>query len=529
MKTKLFLMTIAALGTGSIGCLGGDVRLKSQTTTSASPSPAASGDPSGDSGNSNVVTPPPVAQQGSIALTLTADGGALSSTVVSIGVPFPPGALTNADEVALFNASGTEVAIQTQALARWPEDGSVRSLLLVFRATLASAAIASYRIDYGVSRGTTPLTGLSANPDGPGVATLPASWYGSSLVSGRLLASAENSRFAGYDSTLVNGMTRFNLDAFVVGCSGTHRTYYDGPHANYQFFLRKATAAQFRRARKEAVWYRANELRWPTDRAWAAHVCLGSSWTPTTSAMDWGSVRRLAAQGMLDDYLLTGDPAAREALAGIGEGIRLNLPKMTSGSEIMIEVTERNMAWPLMGLGSYYAIDQRELVRAALVSVVERAIAWQARGTTGAFEHDIRRPDPSECDRGPKGGSPFMTSLLVDGLMDYQQLTKDSRVPSLVRKIAEWYRDDAITSDGQAFRYLWNCETNTYDSSSTADLNIMIAHVFGAAYAMTGDRDWIVLGDRLADAGVDAMYAAAPKQWNQSARSFGKYLGYRGL
>jgi hypothetical protein len=183
------------------------------------------------------------------------------------------------------------------------------------------------------------------------------------------------------------------------------------------------------------------------------------------------------------------------------------------------------MAWTLMGLVAYYALDPRPDVKQAMTSVVDDAIRWQAK--SGAFEHDIARPDPEECEKGPRGASPFMTSLLVDALMDYWTLTKDPRIADVVRKVAEWYAKDAVTSDGLAFRYLWGCDGDPNDDSGVADLNLLIVHVFGAAFALTGDRRWLVFGDRMADSGVRAMQTTNPKQWNQAARSFARYLGYR--
>lgn len=120
-----------------------------------------------------------------------------------------------------------------------------------------------------------------------------------------------------------------------------------------------------------------------------------------------------------------------------------------------------------------------------------------------------------------------MTSLLIDGLLDYHKLTQDPRIVEVVRKAAQWYETQAITSDRKAFRYLWNCLSNAYDDSSVADLNMLISHVFGASYALTGDTHWLTLGDSIADSGIEALYTSRPKQWNQAARSFGKYMGYR--
>lgn len=481
----------------------------------------------GSTTDAPIVDAPPPPTSGKVPVTLEADRGAAAAAVVSLGVPFPPGALVEPKNVALFDAAGAEVAVTATVLARWPADGSIRSVLVAFKTTLAASAKATWELRYGAPR-TLDVAGLAANPDGPVAATLPATWLSASRVSGVLLPVAANKKFAAYDAELESRLGTIAWSTFGSNCASTtnHRTYYDSPHGMYQLYARVGDARHYRRAREEAVWYRANELRWYEGRAMAVQVCQPSGWTPSV-IIDWGVLRRMLGQGMLDDYLLTGDPAAKEAVLGLGEAYRRNLPALTSGKEVTLEVTERNMAWPLMGLAAYYAIDPRKEVRDALESVVTRAVAWQARGTSGAFEHDIVRPDPSECSNGPAGGSPFMTSLLVDGLMDYHALTLDGRVVDVVKKVAGWYETKAITTDKKAFRYLWNCLSDPYDSSDYADLNLLIGHVFGAAYHLTKDPKWITFGDTIATSGVDAIYVGRPKQWNQGARAFGRYLGYR--
>jgi hypothetical protein len=153
--------------------------------------------------------------------------------------------------------------------------------------------------------------------------------------------------------------------------------------------------------------------------------------------------------------------------------------------------------------------------------------AWQAQSSSGAFEHDLNRVGPDECERGPRGGSPFMTALLVDALMDVHALTRDDRIRPVVARAAGWLEQRALTSDRRAFRYLWGCDTDPYDDSEVSDLNLLIVPVFGAAFALTGDARWIRVGDELADVGVRDMQVSDPKHWNQAMRGFGKYLGYR--
>lgn len=483
--------------------------------------------------NSPPSVPPQVPPTGTLDLELVADKGAATDAAVSFGLPFPQGVLTSEKNVTLKNAAGQPVPIAATILAKWPGDGSIRSVLVAFKASLAASASETWKVDYGTptTSPVVPAGTIDANPDGPIAATLAAEFYAKSQVSGLVLPVAANSRFSDYDVEIAKSFDTINYASYGANCDGGNndRTYYDGPHAQYQRFLRTGNPKHLRSARVEAKWFRDNELTWYASRSVAVSKCQPGGWTASVP-LDWGALRRMLSQGMLDDYLLTGDPAAKEAVVAMGEGYRRNLPALTAGSKPVIEITERNLGWPLMGLASYYAIDSRNEVRDALVSLVDRAVAWQARGSSGGLEHDIERPDPDECGSGPKGASPFMTSLVVDGMMDYWFLTADSaKVEPFVKKIAGWYETKAVTSDKKAFRYLWNCQTEPYDDSSTADLNLLIVHVFGAAFALTKDKHWLEFGDTIADSGIENIFAKRPKQWNQSTRTFGKYLGYRAM
>jgi len=477
------------------------------------------------------------AHEGSIPMRLTVEGevpsavGERGGVVVSTGVPFPPGALRDVARIAVRDRKGAEVPLHTEVLATWPRDGSIRSALVVFRVPLqAGERSLYYQIQYGKLRAQAraPQPALRPNPDGPVVATLPASWYARSMVSGPQVPALENRRFQGFEEKIERGLETMSpaFDGLGVKCDGSHRTYYDSPHALYQRFLRHGDPARFRRARAEAIWFRKNEVRFSADRAWAVHVCAPETWTPA-EPLAWGVIRRMVAQGMLDDYLLTGDPATREAIVAVGEAMRRNVPAMRTPKEDHLTATERNMAFAMMILNGYYAVDPRPEVLAALRDLMDRTAAWQARGRHGAFEHDIARADPSECERGPRGASPFMTALLVDALMDYHDLTGDERVGGVVTRAASWLERHALTTDRRAFRYLWGCETDPYDDSYTTDLNLLVVPVFGAAYTFTKDERWLQVGDALADIGVDEMRVKTPKHWCQSMRGFGRYLGYR--
>jgi hypothetical protein len=462
-----------------------------------------------------------------VPIVVTADRSDGKDVAVSLGVPFPPGALKDDATLALVDASGRSVPRDVRVLARWPIDGSLRSVLVAFRATLGPGAATVVRLSL---HGAPTKTELAPNPDGPFVATLPAQWYADARATGPSVPVARDTRFPRYEAGLERGLVEMQppYEAHGIDCEHTtnHRTYYDAPHAFFQRFVRSPSPTTYRRARAEATLYRAKELRFSADRATAVQTCERKDWTPARP-LDWSVMRRMLGQGMLDDFVLTGDPAARESVVAIGEAFKRDLPALFAGHENTLRVTERNMGWTLMGLAAYYAVDPRADVKKALTDVADDAFAWQALGKSGAFEHDLARPDPEECEKGPRGGSPFMASILVDGLMDYRALTGDARVTGSVRRLAGWLEKDAITTDGRAFRYLWGCEGDAYDDSGVADLNLLIVHVFGAAFEVTGDRHWLAFGDKIADAGLDAMSTKNPKQWNQAARAFARYLGYR--
>ncbi|HEU4409955.1 MAG TPA: hypothetical protein VFS43_32170 [Polyangiaceae bacterium] len=462
-------------------------------------------------------------------MLVTADRGPLDRGVVSLGVPFAPGELRDAALLRVLDERGDEVPAYSRSLARWPADGSQRSVLVAFRASLAAGASAAWSIEYGAAR-RRESGALGPAPEGPAAAALPPAWYARSLVAGYRVGADENEAFAAWGEKVERALDEMSppWQAYGLSCETTalERTYYDGPHALFQRFLYRGTAEAYRRAREESAFYRANELRWfPGGRATYACAARYDAGTP----MPWQSLRTMLGQGMLDDYLLTGDPEALRALRGLGEAFLRNLPALEAGPRPALRATERNLGWTLMGLASYYAVDPRPELRAALDGLVGLAAAWQAEGESGAFEHDVHAVDPDECGRGPRGASPFMTSLLVDGLMDAWLLTRDPRVPPVVLKAAAWYRDRALNREREAFQYLWRCEDVEYQSSAWADLNLLICHVFGAAYLFSGDAAWLDFGDHIARKGLEHFFGGRPKNWSQATRSFTKYLGYRAL
>lgn len=89
----------------------------------------------------------PSNQGGDCAIPLEVENhsGSAADECVSVGVPFPRGALRDAETLALNDASGRPVALQTQTLSTWP-DGSARWVLADFPAQLADSASARFTL-----------------------------------------------------------------------------------------------------------------------------------------------------------------------------------------------------------------------------------------------------------------------------------------------------------------------------------------------------------------------------------------------
>ena len=74
-------------------------------------------------------------------------GVARSSWPVTSGIPFGRGVLLNTNHLALSDAEGQPVPLQTESLAKW-SDGSIRWLLLDFPVTVAANKSAQFRLRF---------------------------------------------------------------------------------------------------------------------------------------------------------------------------------------------------------------------------------------------------------------------------------------------------------------------------------------------------------------------------------------------
>ncbi|HIQ21990.1 MAG TPA: hypothetical protein EYH34_12270 [Planctomycetes bacterium] len=132
---------------------------------------------------------------------------------VTSGIPLSQGVLSDPSACALFSASGSEVPLQSEALARWP-DGSVRWLLLDFQVDLAPGERKTFSLQCGpgVARG---LLGRQLRVDGDGERVL--------VDTGPMRMELSASRFAPLGCIWLdrNGDGTFSADEQVLDLAGS--------------------------------------------------------------------------------------------------------------------------------------------------------------------------------------------------------------------------------------------------------------------------------------------------------------------
>jgi len=95
-------------------------------------------------------------QSGKILLTVDLPAGISGRCFAGGGVLFPRGSLFNGDRVRLCRADGRLAQVQSQVLARYAMDGSIRSLYTIFQVNAGTGDTPRFTLKYGVSSALDP-------------------------------------------------------------------------------------------------------------------------------------------------------------------------------------------------------------------------------------------------------------------------------------------------------------------------------------------------------------------------------------
>lgn len=435
-----------------------------------------------------------------------------NETLVSTGVPFGVGQLKSDKDITFFEGE-KEIPIATKVLARWVYDDSIRSVLVQFRVNWEDKE--KYRpliMKWGEKRNTEDIAITEVTWEIPeAYISLPAKWLCDSEVAGELVPINEKN-FSGYDKKLLSVYPGRRDDQY----KGDLREdfYYDTTHVFYQIYARTGKPENFVSARKEAIRYRDNIIKDGPER--------GST--------TYKKPRYIFVQAMRDDYLLTGDERSLEIAGYMAEYLKNNFnpekaffPKRASHYW-----TERFYAFPFLGVLTYYELTGKkeylDIASQYMNNLYKTQRQWPKRG---GFIHNLYAHDPQEgARRNEYGGSPFMTGLLLEPIIEYHKLTGSKIAKESIFMALDWLVKEGLTPERDSFYYM------TADipkrEGGHPDLNLLVAHAFGYGYRISGyeREDFLEIGKRIFQHGVKSAYLRKRKHFNQNFRSSGHFLSY---
>ncbi len=436
-----------------------------------------------------------------------------NTPLISTAIPFAQGQLMDEKLVAFFDQNDQEIPIAVQVLARWPQDQTIRSLLVQFH--LKIEKLYQYVVmKWGTKRQAADLKLKEPVWDFPeGWILLPARWLCDSQVIGEQVPMGQM-EFPQYDQ---------NIETFFPairdkGWTGDVREdgFYSTAHVFYQLYARSGELKYLLAARRELLHYRENQV-----------IHEGPERGATPVGQD---PRYIYVDALADDYLLTGDPRSLEVAGWMADYLkdRFDPRKAFYPKDSNKFWTERNMTFPFLGHLNYYLISQDQehfkIAEEYMKNLYKTQMEWPSRG---GFIHNLYAHDPEEGAREDEyGGSPFMAGLLLEPIIEYHRLTGSDMAADSIFRALDWLIREGLIKGGDSFKYL--TADKYLHSEGESDLNLLVAHAFSYGYKISGyqRKDYLEIGNKVFERGVYKGYLEKRKHFNQNFRSSGHFLGY---
>lgn len=444
----------------------------------------------------------------------TGDGPA---DLVSNGIPFPPGALTDLRNLRVFDGA-TEVPIGTKVLARWHHDGSIRVALVQFLATAAGTR--TFDVAAGMrtttDRTLTPVTWRFPRR----IATLPAAYLSSSYV----MWEQKPLGSGAWDMLQLNRFT--SIDTEPVATTPCARTdqYYDSANSSYGVYVRSGQLRHLTNGRRWAHHHGRHQV-YLSGTDIGHGICTGGYVNNT---------RYTFVDSLVRDYFFWGDEESLRVAGLIVDNFYM--PHAASWYYKAPNTrgfwTEREAAFAQLGILAYYEATGTQMYLDRVRTRVHELRRMQADNGNRAWVHNLYDHDPSEgCAMNDYGASSFMSGLLFESLIRYHKMTCDPLAAESLR----WAVDDlrarnVATGDyaGASLIYLGCPQTNSDYIHGNPDLDNLVSHGWAYAYRLSGftrtqDRDF---AQALLNTAVTNGFTGAPKQYNQAFRSSGNTVAY---
>lgn len=177
---------------------------------------------------------------------------------------------------------------------------------------------------------------------------------------------------------------------------------------------------------------------------------VGDTKTPYL-CLDPFNLGHIFTLGMAHYYLLSGDPWIKETIERIGD----NLMKLTEDGMYKFKGTShsgRVNGWTMLALAGVYMINPSERCLKAMKYIADDALAEQ-NANCGGWLYTLSWGHCNCVTPNHVGEAGFISSIRLNGLSYYYQLTGDERIPNAIRRGVTHLNNDTWVDQKSDWRY----------------------------------------------------------------------------
>jgi len=409
---------------------------------------------------------PAVQEQGSTVVTIHPIESVHPNekTLISFGVPFPKGYMTNLEKFRVLNTQGEELAIFTKELSPWrslaelTESPSTRSALVQISLSFidinndGKGDPLELTIEWGLKkREIEPLEEVPTRKNWALVdnelypasyaiyepkafAAFTSMWYGLAVMKTRLYASGTHRDFSNYEhfselfsNTVLNKVDPRVSSEYLNEYLSTYSSWLFGrPMALYQVALKNGNVKLLRAAHRASQFY-------------SQHI-------NEDGYFDLKSINDLkysSLEGIATNYWLTGDSNQLLIAERMKPAFESFDMKYTLDSSFW---TERHAAITLAGLVVTFELFGSSDIAQKTKNAFTVLVNMQNNPVEGAPNNGALMHTSSSAGEGGNEliASPWMSALLIDAVERYYIHSSDQRVKTFVYKMANYMGEEGV-------------------------------------------------------------------------------------
>ncbi len=295
----------------------------------------------------------------------------------------------------------------------------------------------------------------------PVVPVIPASYYAETEALGPL-APPQEKQFAVWDKWVADSFRLYMAtkerqreygflnygDWFGERGRNWGNNEYDLAHGLFMHFARTGDREAFRwakiaaqhRADVDTIWFYPDPMNVGANPPHSiGHTGM---WTEQLERIGWScryDMMYTAANGhnwcdgLMDDWMLTGNPRAMEAALAFGEHVAYAMAPTFKA----LGTHERSAGWSLRSIMAVYKLTYDPVYLEAAGKIASVALREQKFDQGGAWPHVLPR-DHAGDEPGAVGNNLFLIGVLLGGLQAYHEATNDPAVLKSLTAAAEW-------------------------------------------------------------------------------------------